>query len=109
MQLSPATLSTIVAVLSAQDVVATHSQIAAALAVLTGEPDNDANLRPGEIVVVYDNDRNELEEYGSLEKASNAISDSTSCKYDGYVEDYVQVFIVRRALTVTSSRAIKFS
>lgn len=115
MQLAPATLSTITAILSAQGISATGAQLSALLAPLTGEtPQPSAVLQPREeiwLVQGMDNDADSCKvESGflSLETVSEEIADrikeSREPDYwghprnDGLTADDFDVLIVRKAV-----------
>lgn len=115
MQLAPATLSTITAILAAQGVSVNHAQLQNALAPLTGEKPSATELQPGEEIWLI-----EYPEYGSdkcrvhngfktLESVAEHIADRirhTKGSNRGYYgsgrkleADDFDVLIVRKVIT----------
>lgn len=101
----PSTLSVIAAALSSEGFSGTHAQIEAALSVLVDDPaPQPTSLRPGETVVVWNENDGEVDESTTLDEALQYIKDSALNPYgDGTFRrdpsDY-RIFIVRKELEV---------
>lgn len=111
MQLSPSTVSTLIAILSAQGISTSGEELLTLLAPLTGaSPGVGPNtLHPGETVNVMNRNTGDFEVYNTLEAAQKAIADyleDQSCPQD-YTSD-IEVSIVRKRLDVTCSTAVSF-
>lgn len=111
MQLSPSTVSTLIAVLSAQGITTSGPQLEALLSPLTGATSGvgPSTLQPGETINVMNHNTSDFEVYSTLEDARKAIAD--------YLEDLpspqdytsdIEVSIVRKRLYVTCSTAVAF-
>jgi hypothetical protein len=113
MQLAPATLSTITAILSAQGITATGPQLSALLAPLTGEtPPPSLALQPGEEIWLlqgYDQNCDEVavsDGYLSMETVGEEIADKIKqsrekdhwghSRNEELTEDDFTVLIVRK-------------
>lgn len=106
MQLAPATLSTITAILSAQGVNVNHEQLQAALAPLTGEtpPSAALELQPGEEIVVYSECSAEFEHCATMQDALDFIKDDAADPWNEgnfrrEASEY-RIFVVRKELEV---------
>ena len=111
MQLSPSTVSTLIAVLSAQGITTSGPQLQALLSPLTGTTSGVGpnTLQPGETVNVMNHNTGDFEVYSTLEAARKAIADyleDRSCPQD-YTSD-IEVSIVRKRLDVTCSTNVSF-
>ena len=113
MQLSPSTISTIVAILSAQGITVTGDQVRNLFSPFTGETQTSGvgpnTLQPGETVNVMNHNTGDFEVYDTLEAARKAIADyleDRSCPQD-YTSD-IEVSIVRKRLDVTCSTNVSF-
>ena len=104
MQLAPATLSTITAILSAQGISATGAQLSALLAPLTGEtpPKTETGLREGEFYLLVEVDSSDREQCHSLDALMNSletyVDQSLESWYNRDINDMVEVFVVRRQI-----------
>ena len=109
MQLAPATVSTIIAVLSAQGVNVTGDQVRSALASLVGEtpPPSPVNLQPGEKVIVQNHADGETETFSTIDAAREYIVDNSETGYSGGLRDSsdFSAYIVRRKLNVELEQA----
>ena len=109
MQLAPATVSTIIAVLSVQGVTVTGDQVRSALASLVGEtpPLSPVNLQPGEKVIVQNHADGETETYSTIDAAREYIVDNSETGYSGRLRDSsdFSAYIVRRELNVELEQA----
>jgi hypothetical protein len=111
MQLSPSTISTLIAVLSAQNIKTTGEQLSALLAPLTGTTAGTGpnTLQPGEIVNVMNHNTDDFETYDTLEAAQKEIAaylEERSCPQDYTGE--IEVHIVRKRLYVTCNTVVSF-
>lgn len=111
MTLSLATLSTIVAVLSAQGVVVTHSQVDAALATLAGRVvDTSVDLQPGEFFVMNNHEDGEIEEYKSREALDEQLQRIVDRHEIGAsyrcIKDYVTIWVARREVNADSQKTV---
>ena len=111
MQLSPSTVSTLIAVLSSQGITTSGDELLTLLAPLTGTTSGVGpnTLQPGESVNVMNHNTGDFEVYNTLEAAQKAIADyleERSCPQD-YTSD-IEVSIVRKRLDVTCSTAVSF-
>lgn len=111
MQLSPSTISTLIAVLSAQGISTSGSELSALLAPLTGvNPGIGPNtLQPGETVNVMNHNTGEFVNYDTLEVAQEEITSFLSEKSfpDDYLDD-IEVSIVRKRLEVIRNTSVSF-
>jgi hypothetical protein len=109
MQLAPATVSTIIAVLSVQGVNVTGDQVRSALASLVGEtpPPSPANLQPGEKVIVQNHADGETETFSTIDAAREYIAYNSKTGYSGRLRDSsdFSAYIVRRELNVELEQA----
>ena len=111
MQLSPSTVSTLIAVLSAQGITTSGPQLEALLSPLTGTTSGvgPSTLQPGETVNVMNHNTGDFEVYSTLEDARKDIAAylaNRSCPED-YTSD-IEVSIVRKRLEVTCSTVVAF-
>ncbi len=113
MQLSPATLSTITAILSAQAINTSAAQLKALLAPLTDEtPAEKYNLQPGEVYILWDEDgRAYLEEYTNRERLISGLQDlAEECSENRRdFDDRISVFIKRCDVPVHSTEKVTVS
>jgi hypothetical protein len=108
MQLAPVTLSALVAVLSAQGIRTTDTQLSALLAPLTGNtPPSPVNLQPGEKVIVQNHADGETETFSTMDAAREYIVDNSETGYSGRLRDSsdFSAYIVRRELNVELEQA----
>ena len=111
MQLYPSTISTLIAVLSAQNITTTGDELSALLAPLTGATTGVGpnTLQPGETVVVFNHYNSDYESYGTLEAAQKDIEEwlqNESHPLD-HVDDF-DVSIVRKRLNATYKSVVSF-
>lgn len=105
MQLAPATLSTITAILSAQGITATGAQLSALLAPLTGEtPPVPTELQPGEEIVVFSECDASFEHCATMQDALDFIKEDAADPWNEgsfrrEPSEY-RIFIVRKELEV---------
>lgn len=113
MQLAPATLSTITAILAAQGVSVNHAQLQNALAPLTGEKPSATVLQPGEEIWLIEGRENDNTEctvrngFSSLENVAEEIAERIrDTKGEGSYGRHRElnahdfdVLIVRKAIT----------
>lgn len=115
MQLSPSTLSVIVAALSSDGLTPTHDQVREALSSLTNQPvePSSVDLQPGEFYLVYDIDERELEVYDTrtaLEKTLTYFGEkAVESGYNRELDDMVDVHIARRRINLTSTTTVQIS
>lgn len=118
MQLSPATLSTITAVLSAQGIVASGDQLSVLLAPLTGEtpPPAPLELQPGEFFLVYDQDNREHNEYRTVDELRSVMTNwydegdyRSRASYSNSFEEDVTIWIARREVNIDVQESVSLN
>jgi hypothetical protein len=106
MPISPSTLSVICAALSSDDVNATHSQIAEALAVLTGDMPPPDTIPPGFCIRLYDRYLDQDEEFKTIADAAEYIADKNKEReYNEDVSDWSA--FISRELFINAMHTIK--
>jgi hypothetical protein len=111
MQLSPSTISTLIAVLSAQGISTSGEELSRLLAPLTGTTSGVGpnTLQPGETVNVMNHNTGDFDTYGTLEAAQKEIEaflEERSSPQD-YTSE-IEVSIVRKRLYITCSTVVSF-